>query len=352
MGENTMTETMKIGILGLVHDHIFLMNELNNFQAIENVEVTCAVDVNEPLRKKASNMGVTRTYKDYREMLATEDLDAVAVYAENALHGVYTEAAAEKGLHVLVEKPMAANLEIAQKMVDAAQKNHVKLMINFPPLWSPALRHAIKMAHDGNIGTIFECRFRAAHNGPKEMGCTPFFYNWLYDEKLNGAGAFMDFCTYGAMYSRWVLGVPEKVTAIGGNYVKDYIAPLEDNAILLMAYKRALGIAEASWNQIPPGEGPLYSLILRGNQGTIAASFDKGVKAWMEGGAWTDVKIPPLETGHQNAPEHFVSCIRENQPFIDPASAINNLQSQAALEAGLISLKQDRTVYLTEVLKT
>lgn len=346
-----MAETLKIGILGIVHDHIFLMNEINNFQAIENVDVTCAADVNEPLLKKVRNMGVKRTYKDYNEMLAREDLDAVGVYAENFLHGQYTEAAAEKGLHILVEKPMAANLEIAQKMVDVTKKKNVKLMINFPPLWSPGLRHAIKMAQDGNIGNIFEIRFRAAHNGPKEMGCTPYFYNWLYDEKLNGAGAFMDFCTYGAMYSRWVLGVPEKVTAIGGNYVKDYIAPLEDNAILLMAYKRAMGIAEASWNQIPPSEGPLYSLILRGHQGTIAASFDKGVKAWMEGGNWTDVTIPSLEKGHQNAPEHFVSCIRANKPFIDPVSAANNLQSQAALEAGLMSLKQDRTVYLKEVLK-
>ena len=85
--------------------------------------------------------------------------------------------------------------------------------------------------------------------------------------------------------------------------------------------------------------------------GVWTASGEKGVKAWMEGGAWTDVKIPPLETGHHNAPEHFVSCIRENQPFIDPASALNNLQSQAALEAGLMSLKQDRTVYLKEVLE-
>jgi predicted dehydrogenase len=224
-------------------------------------------------------------------------------------------------------------------------------MINFPPLWFPSLRHAIKMAQDGNIGKIFEVRFRAAHMGPKEQGCTPYFYNWLYDEKQNGAGAFMDFCTYGAMYSRWVLGVPEKVTAIGGNYVKDYIAPLEDNAILLMAYKRAMGIAEACWNQIPPDEGPLYSLLLRGSQGTIAASFGKGVKAWMKGGNWTDVKIPSLEKDHQNAPEHFVSCIREKKPFIDPVSAANNLQSQAVLEAGLMSLKQDRTVYLKEVLK-
>ncbi|MEM2111062.1 MAG: Gfo/Idh/MocA family oxidoreductase [Candidatus Bathyarchaeia archaeon] len=345
-----MAEKIKIGILGLVHDHVFLMNEINNFQAIDDVEVACAADVNEPLLKKVSNMGVKKTYKDYKEMLVKEKLDAVAVYAENSRHAEYTEAAAEKGLHVMVEKPMAANLQIAKKMVDAAKKYKVKLMINFPTIWIPPLRHAIKLALDGNIGHVFEVRFRAAHKGPKEEGCTPYFYNWLYDEKLNGAGAFMDFCCYGAMYSRWVLGVPEKVTAIGGNYVKDYIAPLEDNAILLMAYKRAMGIAEASWSQMPAEEGPLFSLLLRGSEGTIAASMGKGVKAWMKGGSWTDVKVPPLENGHRNAPEHFISCIREDKPFLPPVSAENNLQSQAALEAGLISMKKDRTVYMSEVL--
>jgi predicted dehydrogenase len=346
-----MPRKITVGLLGLVHDHVFLNDEINHFLSIEGVEVACAADVNEILLRRVANMGVKNIYRDYREMLAKEELDAVAVYAENARHAEYTEAAAEKGLHVMVEKPMASNFEIAKRMFEVSKRYNVKLMINYPTTWSPSLRHAVKIALDGNIGRVYEVRFRAAHKGPKEEGCSPYFYSWLYDEKLNGAGAYIDFCCYGANFSRWILGMPEKVCSMGGNYVKDYISPLEDNAILLMSYKRGMGIAEASWSQIPGEIGPFYMLTIRGTEGTVAANFTGPVKAYFQGGSWTEVNPPPLEEGSQNAAQHFIYCILKDTPFLEPVSAKFNLEVQAILEAGLLSMKEDKTIYLSEILK-
>ena len=341
---------LRVGLLGLVHDHLFLMNEINNFFKTEIVEVTCAADLNEFLLSRVKNLGVQKIYKDYREMLDKEKLDAVAIYAENNRHAELTEAAAEKGLHVLVEKPMAPSLKMARKMVDAAEKNKVRLMINFPTLWRPTLRHASELAIAGKIGRIFEFRHRSAHRGPKEMGCTPYFYDWLYDKEKNGAGAFMDFCCYGAMHSRWILGLPEKVTSIGGNYVKDYISPLEDNAILLMGYERAVGISEASWSQMHGPGDPLYPMIIRGIKGTLIANFRNIVKMYVEAGEWEDIQVPSFSEGNLSAPDHFINSIIQNKPFIEPASPSNNLETQAILEAGLLSLREERTVKLKEIL--
>ena len=340
-----MGKTVRIGVVGLVHDHVW--GVLNQFAAVENTEVTCAADVNEPLLERARNLGIKKTYKHYEDLLDKEKIEAVIVYTENSRAADVTEAAAEHGLHVMVEKPMAANLEQAQRMYKVAERSGIRLMVNYPTTWSPVMRHAGESAQEGLIGKIFQVRYRAGHKGPKEIGCSRYFYEWLYDDKLNGAGAFIDFCSYGANICRWILGVPQQAVALGGTYIRDYLT-VEDNAVLLMGYEKAMGIAEATWSQTGGG-GPLqYPLMLKGSEGTIAAGQDLQVYT-SEKQCWERIEPPPLEKANQNGPEHFVTCILEEKPFQGSVSASYNLDVQAVLEAGLVSMREGRTVYLNEL---
>lgn len=340
-----MKDKYRIGVIGLVHDHIW--GSIGQLKRIEDVEVTCASDVNEPLLENVKRFGVKRVYKSFEDLLARERVDAVIVGTENNRHAEVTEAAAERGVHVMVEKPMAANLEQAERMFKAAERHRIKLMINYPTAWSPTMRHAYKLAQEGRIGRIFQVRYRAAHEGPKEIGCSRYFYEWLYDAEKNGAGAFMDYCCYGANMCRWILGVPEKAVALGGTYVRDYLT-VEDNAVLLMGYKKAMGIAEASWSQIGEGVPPKYTLVLNGSEGVIAAG--KELKVYTsESGVWETVQPPPLEIGRRNGSEHFVTCIKEDKPFDDLVSSLHNRDAQAILEAGLISMRENRVVCLSEL---
>jgi len=340
-----MADRLKIGVVGLVHDHVWGI--LKEFKKIEAAEVTCASDVNEPLLAKVRELGVKKTYKSHEELLSKEKIDAVIVYTENSRHADVTELAAERGLHVMVEKPMAANLEQAERMLRASKKYGIKLMVNYPTAWYPTFTEAYKLANKGLVGRVYQVRYRAAHEGPKEIGCSPYFYNWLYNAELNGAGAFMDYCCYGANMCRWILGIPEKVVALGGTYVRDYLT-VEDNAVLLMGYKKAMGIAEASWSQIGEGVPPRYTLIINGSEGVIAAGRELKIYT-AEKKTWETITPSPLEKGRRNGPEHFVTCIREDKPVDDVVSSIYNRDAQAILEAGLISMREDRTVYLSEL---
>ncbi|MCW4027705.1 MAG: Gfo/Idh/MocA family oxidoreductase, partial [Candidatus Bathyarchaeota archaeon] len=282
---------LEVGVLGLVHDHLW--SNLRILGSMENAEVTCAADPNRPLLEQVKRMGVRKTYKRYEDLLSKEDLDAVLVYTENGRAAHVTEAAAERGLHVMTEKPMAATLEQAQRMHRVAEKNGIGLMVNFPTTWSPAIRHAGRLAKEGAIGHIYQVWRRTGHRGPKEIGCSPYFYRWLYDEKLNGAGAYMDFCCYGVNICRWILGTAEKATALGGTYVRDYLK-VDDNAVLLLGYKKAMGVLEGTWSQIGGG-GPLeYQFMLRGSEGTIAVSQDVQVYS-EENEGWKKIDPPPLE---------------------------------------------------------
>ncbi|MFQ6094827.1 MAG: Gfo/Idh/MocA family protein [Candidatus Bathyarchaeia archaeon] len=340
-----MVDRLRIGVVGLVHDHVWGI--LEEFREVEGAEVTCASDVNGPLLAKVKELGVKRTYESHGDLLSKEEIDGVIVYTENSLHADVTEQAAERGLHVMVEKPMAANLEQAERMLKASKRYGIKLMVNYPTAWYPTFRQAHKLADEGLIGRIYQVRYRAAHEGPKEIGCSRYFYEWLYNKELNGAGAFMDYCCYGANMCRWILGVPEKAVALGGTYVRDYLT-VEDNAVLLMGYEKAMGIAEASWSQIGEGVPPRYTLIINGSEGVIAAGRDLRVYTAEKKG-WETIEPSPLEKGRRNGPEHFVTCILEDKPVDDLVSPIYNRDAQAILEAGLISMREERSVYLREL---
>jgi predicted dehydrogenase len=88
------------------------------------------------------------------------------------------------------------------------------------------------------------------HNGPKEIGCSPDFLNWLTDPVKNGGGALMDFGCYGANLMVWLMNgkAPLAVTAVT-HHLKPLIYPnVEDDATILLEYPDATGIIEASWD--------------------------------------------------------------------------------------------------------
>jgi predicted dehydrogenase len=276
-----------------------------------------------------------QTYENYSDMLDKEQLDAVYVYADNALGAELTTMAAERGLHVMTEKPLAATLAQAEQMTIAAAKAGVVLMVNWPFAWWKHLQHAIKLAKDGAIGDLFQVRYRSAHNGPKELGCRPSFYNWLYDRDKNGAGALMDYCCYGTALCREVLGQPTRITAVAARLQKDYI-DVDDNAIILMTYHHAIGIAEASWTQIDDITN--YVPHFYGTQGTMIVQKNGDLLlANLENRMGKVIEVPELPAEQRTASDYFLTRIINEQPVEGMCNANISRDAQEILEAGLIS---------------
>ncbi len=99
-----------------------------------------------------------RTYGDYREMLANEDLDIVTVTTPEHLHAEPTVAAAESGVRaIFCEKPLATSVEDADRMIAACEANGVVLSVDYTRRWSPLfhkVRDAIRAGSIGEISTI------------------------------------------------------------------------------------------------------------------------------------------------------------------------------------------------------
>lgn len=340
-----MNRKIRIGIMGMTHGHLW--GHLRDLKESEVGELVAAADPNPPLIEKIqSEYNCSQTFQSYRDMLEKVKLDVVYVFADNATSVDLVEMAVKKGLHVMVEKPMAATLAGADRMLAAARKNNVLLMINWPNMWNAKLQQAFVLTRAGEIGRITGVKYRAAHAGPKEIGCSPYFYRWLFDKKLNGGGALIDYCCYGAAIARYLLGQPSRIVGVTGRLDKDYIT-VEDNAVIIMQWSRAISITEASWTEI--GELTSYATIIYGTKGTIVSeSGEEGelrlATQQHRKGILLDVPEPKEEL--KNATNYFLSCINKNLSIEGLCSPEVGRDAQEILEAGLISAAKETAISL------
>ena len=331
-----MSAPIRVGVLGLTHDHVW--GNLADLAASSLGKLVAVADVNPPLLDRVQReFGCDVLFDRPAALLDQVDLDAVYVYGDNATGAVLAEAAAERGLHVMVEKPMASTLAGAMAMVAAAARNQVKLMVNWPFAWNANAQHAWKLAQEGAIGRLFSTKYRAAHAGPKELGCSPYFYEWLHDAELNGAGALMDYCCYGAALARYLLGQPSRVTGTAGHLAKDYIT-LEDNAVIVMQWPRAMAVSEASWTQI--GHLTSYETAIYGTDGTLfveRGADGRVLLATREHEDGMEVDVPASPEHLRSATAYFLHCIANDLPIEGICSAEVSRDAQEILEAGLLS---------------
>jgi predicted dehydrogenase len=326
---------LRLGVLGLTHDHVW--GNLDDLTRLPGVRLVAAADSHRPLLRRVRERFGCAAWTDAAALLRAEPLDAVFIFAENALHPELTVLAARHGLHVLVEKPMAADLAGARRMQAAASRAGVRLMVNWPVAWWPQMQTAFALIAAGRIGRIWQVKYRAAHAGPRAMGCSKWFCDWLYDPARNGAGALVDYCCYGAALSCALLGPPRRVTGFARR-LGPRNTGVEDNALLVMEHPGALSLAEASWTQV--GDLTSYVTMIYGSKGTLVVEPPPGNRlllATKQAPAGVEVKLHRQPAHLRSASAHFVHALRSGADFFPLCRAEVALQAQGALEAGLRS---------------
>jgi predicted dehydrogenase len=334
-----MSDKLRVGVLGLSHDHVW-----GNLKALGEAEdgiLVAAADPHPELRAQAEAIGCERVFEDYAQLLDGVKLDAGYIFADNRTGAELAVEAAQRGLHIMIEKPMASTFARAARMRGAAHAAGVQLMVNWPIFWWPHLQYALKLIAEGRIGEVFQVNYRSAHAGPRELGCSPFFSEWLYDPQRNGAGAMMDYCCYGAALTCALLGSPGRVTAVSGRLAKPDLYA-EDNAVLVMQHARAISTSTASWTQI--GHMTSYIPMIYGSEGTLVLQNGEVWLANHEHEDGVKLDVPPPEW--RSSAKLFLSHIRSGRPIGGLCGADVGLMAQEVLEAGLISAAEGRTVSL------
>ncbi len=339
-----MSEPLRIGVLGLSHDHVW--GESDAAAKCEDMELVAAADPTPALTSRFADTYSRPVYESAEAMLGSEQLDVAYVFGSNREGADYAVQAMERGLHVLIEKPLAARLEDANRMLGAAEKYGVHLIVNWPFTWWPQLQRALQMAEDGMLGELRGVTYRAAHCGPEELGCSEHFCNWLFDAELNGGGAMMDYCCYGAVLAAALMGMPESVVGMAGGQAKEFLS-VEDNGIIAMKYPKGMATATASWTQV--GNLTSYGTAIYGSKGTLLVEpHGDGKLYWatQDDPEGSEVAVPTPKAWMANSATHLAEVLlRDVTPHLLCRAEFSR-DAQEILEAGMRSAETGSSVSL------
>jgi predicted dehydrogenase len=243
---------VRIGVAGLSHDHIHGL--LNKHKERTDIQIVGIAEKDKALVEKyAALYGFDKSivYADLATMLEKTKPEGVVAFNSIYDHLNTVEVCAPRGIHVMVEKPLAVNFEHAQKMAQLSEENNIHLLTNYETTWYPTHYKAYEMAvSNREIGDINKVMIHDGHKGPVEIGCSPEFLAWLTDSVLNGGGAVVDFGCYGANLMTWIMQneEPVAVTAVLQQIKPEIYPKVDDQATIILTYPHAQAIIQGSWN--------------------------------------------------------------------------------------------------------
>jgi len=267
----------------------------------------------------AEKYSVRRTYTDAFEMLEKEELDLVSVCSPPHVHSEHVIGAAEAGVNVLCEKPMAPSLEECDSMIRAAKKRSVKLMVGFHKRRNVGLTKVKQLIEAGEIGE--------PHCAVVHWTCFPYPKWENFRVKLfTGGGVFQDHGSHYADVFRWWLGDIETVTG-EMRIVLPETREVEDQAAAVLGFADgAMGTIETSWAGPHSDSGDLIEKgCVYGTRGAVRFSVPPwthyqapDIAVWKrETRKWTSIplRVDMLDLSHYHYKrqiDDFVKCVKED----------------------------------------
>jgi len=240
---------------------------INNAEETELVAVCDVIKENAEKRKneykKAFESHDVKLYTDYEEMIAEEEIDVVTIATESGYHPEIAIKCMNKGMHVICEKPMALSIEDADKMIQCAKDNNVKLSVCHQNRFNAPIQQLRKAVNGDRFGKLINGTARILWN--RNMG----YYEqapWRGTWKLDG-GTLMNQCIHNIDLLQWMLGGEvDTVYAQSDTFIRDIEA--EDFGAIMIRFKNgAIGLVEGSACVYPKNLEETLSVF--GQNGTV-----------------------------------------------------------------------------------
>ncbi|HET8563415.1 MAG TPA: Gfo/Idh/MocA family oxidoreductase [Candidatus Binatia bacterium] len=147
----TTKRPLKLGIVGI---GVGASEILPAMESMPEIELVAGADVNPRVLDTFHKRYGARTYDAIEKLCSDPDVEAVWVSTPNKFHAPHTIIAAQHGKHVVIEKPMAISLAEAEKMIEAAEKNKIKLLCGHTQSFGPHIRTMRRIIRSGEIGKL------------------------------------------------------------------------------------------------------------------------------------------------------------------------------------------------------
>jgi len=338
---------LRLCIAGLVHGHVdgFLRLAAKH----KDVQIVGIFDPDTALQKKyADRYGLAQSvfFTDLGTMLDREKPQAVALFTSTFDHPVVVEACARRHIDVMMEKPLAVNMEHARAIQRAAREDHIQVIVNYETTWYPshaAMWRLIKRQQAA--GGIRKMVAMDGHQGPKEIGVGPEFLAWLTDPVKDGGGALFDFGCYGANLMTWMMDNqrPIAVTAITQTTKPQIYPHVDDEATVLLEYPKAQGIIQAAWNW--PFNRKDFEVY--GERGYAIATGPDSLRVRLPGGQEEKRPLEAMPPDEHDSLSYLAAVVGGKTKPSGLSSLENNMIVTEILVAARESARTGRTIRLS-----
>ncbi len=351
-------------ITGINFDH-FHMGDLLRYAFDHPTAEIVGISDEQPERMQsaASNFGIpqNRVYTDYRQCLEETKPDIVILCPATAQHAEWVEKVAPYNVHILMEKPFAATLRDADRMIAAMQSTGKTLVINWPLVWVPAHRTAKRLIDEGVIGSIIEVRHYGGNRGPlyhlaDKVEVTEAEVNakkphsWFY-KKSHGGGSLLDYMGYGSTLGTWYHNgkIPLEVTTV----VNETLGiEVDEHSITIARYDVGLSKIETRWGTFTDPwttqTQPKCGFEIIGTDGTIS-SYDYqrtiAIQTRQQPEAH-EIPADKVHSPHQNPIQYLIHCIETGEAVTGPLSLATSRIGQQIVDTAVVSANEKRTVKL------
>jgi UDP-N-acetyl-2-amino-2-deoxyglucuronate dehydrogenase len=283
--------TVRVGILGAGN---ISETHARAAAAIEHVEIVAVHGANAQRVERLATTYHARPYADLDAFLAHQPMDLVAIGSPSGLHAEQGIRAAERGLHVLTEKPIDISTRRADDLIEACDRASVKLGVFFQDRAQPDIVRLHQAVQDGRIGRPLLASARVKWYRPLDYyGQSRWRGTWA----LDGGGALMNQGIHTVDLLLWWLGDIVRVSARGGTLL--HRIEVEDTIVAWLEFANgAIGTLEATTAAYP---GYPRRVELTGTRGTVNVEQDRIVACDLQDAPPTIAAALAAQDGDANA---------------------------------------------------
>jgi len=291
---------MRVGVIGIGSmgkNHLRVYSEMNQ-------EIVGIADINIEKGNFLAKKYNTKFFRDYRELLK-KDLDAVSIAVPTTLHKKVALDCMEKGINILIEKPIADTLRNALEIKAKAEKEDLKVMVGHIERFNPAIEKIKEMTGTGEMGELVS--ISAKRVGP-------------YNPRIRDVGIIIDLGVHDIdIISYLYKDKVEYVYASAGSVIHNF----EDHASILLKFRNGhAGLIETNW--LTPFK--IRTLTMVGDRGIASIDYlVPSLKLYNE----KEEKYIRIEKKEplKSELEHFIECIKKNkEPIVSIEDGKNALK--------------------------
>lgn len=357
-----MNKTWRIA--GINFDHFHMGDLLRMAAEHPRAEIVGICDEKpERMREAARRFGIPResVFTDVATCMERTRPDVVILCPATAQHAEYVERVAPHGADILIEKPFAASLQDADRMMAAARKHRRRLAINWPLRWVASHVTAHRLLREGRIGELQEVHYYDGNRGPlyhgadkveKEPTVEEKRSSWFY-KRSRGGGSLLDYLGYGTTLGTWFhhgakpLEVQCMVDCRRGLEVDEHSITVARYRCGLSRFETRWGTFTDPWTHQPQ---PKCGFVLKGTEGTIASyDYEPTIRVQTRRKPQgCDLPVDALKPPFANPIQYFIHCRETDSPVDGPLSPKIARIGQQIVDTAILSARLKRALPLVE----